>query len=275
MLNSSDKFITLFAISFFFGGCSTYVPFSIELKQKYQLTNSDLRNIQFYLSKSVSLERELTTVDSKKIAEGHSLRTEKGKLIEVVYFGGKLEGIVSRAYEDSLIVNFEPDKFLTFVKASEPIYHQTPYILLVKDTPGASLVRYDGNDYSCQYLPSESTIRTPALLVIESNLSNVERTKRSASGMRLGDSPANEPTSTQLKSEQNAVPVKDTISAAQKIRELPISERKYVQITTVTGQILEAYLVAESEGFYFICASLDPKEKRSRVDKRIVKSISR
>ena len=118
------KLVTLLVI-FCFGiilsGCSTYVPYSLELKRKYQLTNDDLNKIQFYLSQKVELQREITTKDNKEIARGHSLKTERGKLIETIAFDSKLEGIVFKAYDDSLLVSFESKKYLTFIKCRIPV----------------------------------------------------------------------------------------------------------------------------------------------------------
>jgi len=107
--------VIIIFLSVVLSSCIHYVPFTSNLKERYSLTNDDIKNIQFYLSNPLRLSREVTTIDSKKVAEGHTLKSVKGKLIEEVNFSDKLPGIAMNGTGDTLDVSFEAGKWLTFV----------------------------------------------------------------------------------------------------------------------------------------------------------------
>jgi hypothetical protein len=150
----------------------------MELANKYGLTREDYTIIQYYLSQSMTFRREVTTMDSKRIAEGHKLKSEKGKLIEEIEFANGLPGITIRTEGPNIFVSFEKGKVLQFscIRPGGSKFDDsgTYYLVLKGDK-----VEYDNLIYS---LSASAPI---FLEVREDNLSNVEKTKREATGLRL------------------------------------------------------------------------------------------
>lgn len=85
--------------------CSTLKPLNIALVRKYELTNDDMKNIQYYLSDGIVLRREIDSTDIMIPKE--RLRMVEGTLVEEIGFQEGLPGVCTFASNDSLRINFE------------------------------------------------------------------------------------------------------------------------------------------------------------------------
>ena len=179
--------LVMILLSLFLSSCVHYVPFTSNLKEKYALTNDDIKNVQFYLSHPLRLSREVTTLDSRKIAEGHTLKSVKGKLIEEINFSDKLPGIAMNSTEDTVDVSFEAGKWLTFVcEKGDWTHRYDPFCFLKEQQTVPSGVYtevfYDGAVFQRWVYDTR-----PFLIVIEDDFSSVDRKKRDVQGIRLQD----------------------------------------------------------------------------------------
>ncbi len=109
-------------------GCASYMPFTQELRSEYDLADTDLENLQFYNSHTITLRRELSR-DSRRITGGHELLMIAGKQIEEVVIDAKTPGVVVGASPSTLRVSFAEGSFLEFsLRGSVP--QDDPVVLL-------------------------------------------------------------------------------------------------------------------------------------------------
>jgi hypothetical protein len=94
-------------------GCASYMPFTQELRSEYDLADTDLENLQFYNSHTITLRRELSR-DSRRITGGHKLLMIAGKQIEEVVIDARTPGVVVGASPSTLRVSFAEGSFLEF-----------------------------------------------------------------------------------------------------------------------------------------------------------------
>ncbi|WP_437757348.1 DNA-directed RNA polymerase [Sorangium sp. So ce1389] len=101
-------------------GCGPrLVPFTHELRVQHDLTDRDVKNLQFYLSHEVALRRELTS-ERSQITSSHKLLLVSGKVIEEVVVEERTPGVVVDARAGVLSVSFEPGASLAFSAAPAP-----------------------------------------------------------------------------------------------------------------------------------------------------------
>jgi len=174
-------------------GCSSTVLFSSNIEKKYNLIKEDLKNVQFYLENEFSLEREITLIDSKKIAPSHTLKTEEGRLIEEIYFAKDLPGVMLKSNGDTLFVSFEDYKTIPFCNQNTS---DGVYVMAIQNTQvGKTRDPWKVSDISTnmRFLNYDSDIykivfqKKPRSLVKEENLSSIDRKKRDAKGILLGE----------------------------------------------------------------------------------------
>ena len=166
-------FVVFISISLI--SCAIYVPYTLQMKQKYSLSNDDVKRIQFYLSNSFELKRA-TPLDTKQITEDHSFKAHKGKVIDIVDFADKLEGVAKGVSDDTLDVSFEEGKWLTFIRTPADKL-DAKYILKRLQLEDGNII-YDN-------IPFTVHTGNVHLLVIENRLSNIERNVQKASGIKL------------------------------------------------------------------------------------------
>lgn len=94
-------------------GCNLPVPFTQELRNEYDLTEEQLRHIQYYVSGPLTLRRELAT-DEATVTPGHQVRIVKEHRVEEIIIGRGTPGIAERVTADSLDVSFEKGHHITF-----------------------------------------------------------------------------------------------------------------------------------------------------------------
>lgn len=95
-------------------GCkTTLIPFTHELKDQHRLSDGDLKNLQYYVSSTVTLRRELGKAESS-VTPGHKLRVFSGKTIEEVVIERETPGVAMKVEAGKLAVSFEPGAALDF-----------------------------------------------------------------------------------------------------------------------------------------------------------------
>jgi hypothetical protein len=95
-------------------GCgATLVPFTHDLRDRNGLSNEDLKNLQYYISRKIVLRRELES-GGKEITGAHQLVIVSGKRVEEVVIEELTPGVAVGVGPETLAVSFEPGSFLTF-----------------------------------------------------------------------------------------------------------------------------------------------------------------
>ena len=109
-------------------GCSSRVPFTKVLISEYQLTPSDQKSVQYFISDDLLLEQNLTQID-KNVDNLHSLKKTEDHYVKQIYFKQHTPCIVTVVEPDRLKVAFEEQDALTFT--------------LHKNTPLGDIFVYD------------------------------------------------------------------------------------------------------------------------------------
>jgi hypothetical protein len=94
-------------------GCSSFVPFTYELRAQHHLTDDEVKNLQFYSSHQITLRREVDSED-RQITPGHKLRLVSGKQIEEVVIPAKTPGVAVRVSKRAISVSFVNGTSLDF-----------------------------------------------------------------------------------------------------------------------------------------------------------------
>lgn len=95
-------------------GCaSSRIPFTQELRDRHGLGDADVRRLQFYVSDTVTLRREIT-LGSREITPGHKLRLVAGRTIEEVVVEKGTPGVAVAVRGMDLRVSFEPGASILF-----------------------------------------------------------------------------------------------------------------------------------------------------------------
>jgi hypothetical protein len=101
-------------------GCASYVPFTHEVRTQHALADTDLRQLQFYLSHDITLRREVRT-RGREIAGGE-LKLVSGKLIEEIVIPKRTPGIAVAVDSVALHISFEEGSAFRFsILDGEPI----------------------------------------------------------------------------------------------------------------------------------------------------------
>ncbi len=101
--------LSLFAAA----GCRTFVPFTQEIRDQNHLSEAELKNLQFYVSGTVTLRRELES-GGRQVTGNHKLLVVAGKTIEEVVVEAKTPGICVGVGPHQLSVSFEQGTAIDF-----------------------------------------------------------------------------------------------------------------------------------------------------------------
>lgn len=119
-LPSLLAFLAAALLALCLAGCGPrLVPFTHEMRLQHNLSNEDLKNLQFYISHTVTLRRELESGGSQ-VTPGHKLLLVSGKTIEEVVIEEHTPGVVVEVRDRLLAVSFEPGAAMLFAAAPEP-----------------------------------------------------------------------------------------------------------------------------------------------------------
>jgi hypothetical protein len=95
-------------------GCRpTLVPMTQELRDQNRLSEAELKNLQYYLSSTITLRRELES-GGRSVTGNHKLVVIAGKSIEEVVVEERTPGICVAVGERSLFVSFEQGTSIEF-----------------------------------------------------------------------------------------------------------------------------------------------------------------
>ncbi len=174
-----------------------YVPFTLQLRNEYKLTDQEIKELQFYISDQVLLEREIVDVD-KKISKEHILKKIEDKILDQVIFRSFTPGVAVDVLPYALQVAFEQEGYLTFETDGEledPYYFKSDrygddvklkifehcwWFKHYKDEIYSNgLVDYNGNEYWVYHPESR-----PHLLVDEESLEKVMKQRRIVKGIK-------------------------------------------------------------------------------------------
>lgn len=107
------SFLLCLSLHFISTGCASHIAFTQELREEYNLTDDELKNLQFYTSDKIVLERELISAD-REVSSSHILVTKQGKQIDQVIIKKGTPGITISSTPSTLDISFEEGSFLLF-----------------------------------------------------------------------------------------------------------------------------------------------------------------
>lgn len=140
------KFTFLMFVSSAFFSCSSYLsPYTTSVQDDAQLTEEQLRQLQFYVSHTIVLYRNVQDAETE-ILDGE-LKIEKGQQIEEIIIEAGTPGVVlARDKNGNLLVSFDADNHVLRFGVN----HNTngKYTLMAKDWNGhTGIVEYGNKEY--------------------------------------------------------------------------------------------------------------------------------
>lgn len=85
-------------------------PFEYGMRHEYRLTDTDLKNVQYYTSARIVMQRELLEEDISGVTEGHTIRRVQGRLIEEIIIPKGTPCIALDMADSSIAAAFEPNE---------------------------------------------------------------------------------------------------------------------------------------------------------------------
>ncbi len=105
--------VAVVALSSMLVGCgATLVPFTHELRSQQNLSVDDVQQLQFYVSHTVTLRREIA-LSSRQIEDGN-LQLRSGKTLEEIVIEAETPGVATALSPAAITVSFEEGTALTF-----------------------------------------------------------------------------------------------------------------------------------------------------------------
>jgi len=106
--------VALLAAVLAVSGCATQrVAFTQGIREQFDLGNEDLKNLQYYASGDITLQREFRREEGE-ISKSHNLVTKESGVVEQVIVRAHTPGIATQVEDTSLAVSFEPGVSLIF-----------------------------------------------------------------------------------------------------------------------------------------------------------------
>jgi hypothetical protein len=102
-------------------GCKSFVPFTQEIRDQNRLTEAELKNLQYYVSSTITLRRELES-GGRQVTGNHKLLVVAGKTIEEVVVPEKTPGICVGVTGRSLQISFEQGTSIEFAPMAARSY---------------------------------------------------------------------------------------------------------------------------------------------------------
>jgi len=107
-------FTLTIALGIFLQSCAPKVPFTGEIRKKYQLTSDELRQLQFYVSHDIILTRTSEEAKTKTTEDGQ-LKIVGGKAYDEVFIKAGTPGVIEKVIDQNRIgVSFENGKYIVF-----------------------------------------------------------------------------------------------------------------------------------------------------------------
>src|SRR5690242_15300080 len=109
--------LTLGAVGALTGCHPQLVPLTQEIREQNRLTDGELKNLQYYVSHTITLRRELES-GGRQVTGNHKLVVVAGKTIEEVVIEARTPGICVGTEANRLMISFEQGTSLPFMPAS-------------------------------------------------------------------------------------------------------------------------------------------------------------
>jgi hypothetical protein len=156
---------------------SRKIEFTQEIRSKLESSNIDITKLQYYISKNLTLAREVTK-DVEGIKKGR-LVFENGKYYETISLAANTPGVCVMAYPNRLNVAFENEenKSLQF---NAPYYDMYQVVGNDALTNNPNVVLYNGIQYALNYKGA-----APTLLIKKSETSKVDRVDKKMKGRKV------------------------------------------------------------------------------------------
>lgn len=171
--------IILSALILSLASCKNLVPYTDSMRQQYNWSESQVRKIQFYVSRDIVLQRELTG-GSTEIVSG-KIKTVNGRKVDQIIIRQGTPGVLTQIpREGKMLVSFEKgdDHFLSF--GVNPNMDGKYFLLASEWNNGIGKVTYVNRSYY-----SEPDSRYAHLLVDLRKLLKEERSVRVAKGRKV------------------------------------------------------------------------------------------
>jgi hypothetical protein len=98
-------------------GCRSFVPMTQEIRDQNHLSDADLKNLQYYVSGTITLQREAES-GGGKVTGNHKLIVVAGKTIEQVVIEERTPGICVGVGPHTLSISFEQGTSIDFAPAA-------------------------------------------------------------------------------------------------------------------------------------------------------------
>lgn len=161
------------------GSCKNLVPYTDSLKTKYNLSDEQLKHLQFYVSNPIVIQRKLTAENNTQVTAG-KIKVVNGEKVEEVVIPTGTKGVLVKNDNGKFEISFEKDDtyFLRF--GTNPNRYDS-YVLLASDWHGKiGTVTYAGNKY---YTAPESA--DAVLLIDMHKISSYQKDARVAKGRKV------------------------------------------------------------------------------------------
>lgn len=171
----------ILAVSLAVAGCAHQrIAFTQGIRSYYGLGSEDLKNLQYYVSSDITLQRGFLREEGE-ISKSHRLVMKEGGLVEQVFIRAGTPGIAREVGDTSLTVSFEPGSWLVFGSSVMDPDPERKYKLFAKRwTEGYGEIFYEGKVF---YAVEGSGL---AYLVVDmESLDAVKRKKKIVPGRTL------------------------------------------------------------------------------------------
>jgi hypothetical protein len=179
--NKISLIIFKLIISIFIVSCSSSkILFTQSLREEYDFTQDEIKNLQYYVSSTITLQRKLTTGE-RQITQNHQLRVKKGKYIEEVIVEPRTPGICTDVGDDWLSISFEEGSFLDFGAVVNDVLTSGPYNIYAESWNG-DIGTLDFNGKQFQAIKNS---QNSSLMIDKESLSEVVQKRKVLPGRRL------------------------------------------------------------------------------------------
>jgi hypothetical protein len=161
---------------------SNYTPFTRDLKQKLEVDNIDLKEVQFYVDQKLILNRNLGSQDIS--VKNGVVKMSNGKYINEVVIPSLTPGVCMGAENDKLLVSFEKgNSYLAFGPGSG--FTANNYVLYGTEWKlGTAMVTYDSEKFRA-HCGTCSDVASATLVIRKKELEKLSRKKRTATGRTI------------------------------------------------------------------------------------------
>ncbi len=105
--------LTAILLALVASGCRSFVPFTQEIRDQNHLSEAELKNLQFYVSNTITLRREAES-GGRQVTGNHKLLVVAGKTIEEVVIEAKTPGVCVGVGPHHLSISFEQGTAIDF-----------------------------------------------------------------------------------------------------------------------------------------------------------------